>query len=370
MAKEMIMATFDGQGSNNNSELFQAQSHLYKHALCYITSMCLKSAVELGIPDIINNHNGQSITLPELVSALHLPPAKNGFVHRLMRLLVHSGFFTSKKISQNQEEQEAYDLTPSSRLLLKDKVVVQSLSPFVLAMLDPAFMAPWHFLGSWLQKDESATTPFELAHEMSIFEYMSKNTEFSDLFNGAMASDSGMMKLVVKDIRPVFEGLCSLVDVGGGTGGVCRILIEAFPHLKCKVLELPHVIADLPNTENLIFVEGDMFQAIPQADALLLKWILHDWSDEECLTILKKCREAIPSYGGGKVVIIDIVINDQNDELETAEAKLYLDLLMMTLATGRERSEKDWEKLFLEAGFTRYKIIPIFGLKSLIEVFP
>lgn len=97
---------------------------------------------------------------------------------------------------------------------------------------------------------------------------------------------------------------------------------------------------------------------------------LHAWSDEECLKILKNCRGAIPSNGAGKVIIIDIVINDNKDEHELTEVKLFFDLLMMVVVTGRERSEKEWEKLFLEAGFTHYKITPIFGLRSLIEVFP
>ncbi|PON57121.1 O-methyltransferase COMT-type [Trema orientale] len=347
-----------------SNELFQAQSHLYKHIQGFISSMSLKCAVHLGIPDIINNH-GRSITLPELVSALQIHPSKTGFVHRLMRLLVHSGFFTATKVSQNQEE-EAYDLTPSSRLLLKNKV--PCLSAFVLSMLDPAFITPWHSLGKWFQREE-ALTPFESAHEMNLWEYGKKNSEFNDLFNEAMVSDSGMMNLVVKDCKPVFEGLRSLVDVGGGTGKVCRILNEAFPHLKCTVLELPHVIADLPDTENLKYIGGDMFQAIPQADAILLKLILHGWSDEECLKILKKCRGAIPS-NGGKVIVIDIVIIDDKDEHELTEAKLYFDLLMMAVVTGRERSKKDWENLFVESGFTSFKITPIFGLRSLIEVFP
>lgn len=94
-------------------------------------------------------------------------------------------------------------------------------------------------------------------------------------------------------------------------------------------------------------------------------------SDEESVKILKKCREAIPSKEeGGKVIIIDIVINENKDEHDVTEAKLMFDLLMMTVVTGRERSEKEWEKLFLEAGFTHYKIAPLFGLRSLIEVFP
>ena len=98
-----------GQGS---SELFQAQSHLYKHVFSYISSMSLKCAIQLGIPDIINNH-AQPITLPELVSALKIRPEKIVFVHRLMRLLVHSGLFVATKTRRNQEqEQELWLLTP------------------------------------------------------------------------------------------------------------------------------------------------------------------------------------------------------------------------------------------------------------------
>ena len=94
-------------------------------------------------------------------------------------------------------------------------------------------------------------------------------------------------------------------------------------------------------------------------------------SNEDCVKVLKKCREAISSkVNEGKVIIIDIVINEENDKHELTEAKLYLDLLMMALVTGREREEKEWEKLFLEAGFIHYKITPIFGMRSLIEVYP
>lgn len=248
-------------------ELFQAQSHLYKHIFNFISSMSLKCAVQLGIPDIINSHS-QPITLPDLVTALQIHPARTGHVHRLMRLMVHSGFFAIKQVRSNQEEEEeAYDLTLSSRLLLKDKV--PSLSPFVLAMLDPALATPWQFLGNWFRGNE--LTPFESAHGMRFWEYGHQNPEFNSLFNEAMTSDSGMMNLVIKDCKPIFEGLSSLVDVGGGTGKVARILCEAFPHLKCTVLELPQVVANLADTENLKFIGGDMFQAIPPADAILLK---------------------------------------------------------------------------------------------------
>ncbi|KAL6197207.1 hypothetical protein ACLB2K_032819 [Fragaria x ananassa] len=247
--------------SDGARDLFQAQTHLYKHIFNFASSMSLKCAVQLGIPDVIDTH-GEPITLPDLVTALQLHPDKTGYVQRLMRLMVHSVFFATIHVCRNQdeeEEEEAYDLTPSSRLLLKDKI---------------------------------------------------------------------------------------------------------------PILELPQVVANLQDSANLKFIAGDMFNAIPPADAILLKLTLHALSDEECLKVLKKCREAIPDNGKGKVIIIDIVINKERDEHESTEAKFFFDMLMMVLVTGRERSEKEWEKLFLEAGFSKYKITPIFGLRSLIEIYP
>ena len=92
-------------------------------------------------------------------------------------------------------------------------------------------------------------------------------------------------------------------------------------------------------------------------------------SDEECVTVLKKCREAIPKIGGGKVIIIDIVMDGKTDEHELLEAKLSFDLLTMACQTGKWRSQKDWEKIFLEAGFTRCKVTPIFGLKHFLHMY-
>ncbi|KAL6198363.1 hypothetical protein ACLB2K_028154 [Fragaria x ananassa] len=321
--------------SNGARDLFQAQTHLYKHIFNFASSMSLKCAVQLGIPDVIDRH-GEPITLPELVTALQLHLDTTGYVQRLMRLMGHSGFFATIHVCRNQdeEEEEAYDLTPSSRLLLKDKV--PSMLPFVTAMFDPALTTPWQFLGNWFYGNE--VTPFETAHGMGFWEYGHKNPGFNSVFNEAMASDSGMMNLVIKDCKPIFEGLSSLVDVGGGTGKIARILCEAFPNLKCTVLELPQVVANLQDSANLKFIAGDMFNLT-----------LHALSDEECLKVLKKCREAIPDNGKGKVIIIDIVINEEKDEHESTEAKLFFDMLMMVLVTGRERSEKEWEKLFLVA---------------------
>ena len=100
------------------------------------------------------------------------------------------------------------------------------------------------------------------------------------------------------------------------------------------------------------------------------QWILHDWSDVECVSILKNCKEAITSKGKeGKVIIIDVVVNQEKVEHDVTTAKLLFDALMMVVLTGKERNEKEWEKLFLEAGFSHYKIVSSFGMKSIIEIY-
>ncbi|CAN1166110.1 Probable O-methyltransferase 3 [Linum perenne] len=354
------------QKSTSKDELFKAQSHIYNGILNYINSMALKSAVDLEIPDIIHNHN-KPITIPELISSLNIHPSKSTHLHRLMRILTHSGFFQQV----DGVTGVSYSLTPSSQLLVKTNP--NCLSPFVTSLLHPDFVTPWHVLGDWFTDDGDEgclKTAFEKGNGVAFWEYNEQNPEFNSLFNEAMACDSRMMNLVVGDCGLVFQGVQSFVDVGGGNGTFAKIVKQAYPGIDCRVLELPQVVGDLAgcSDEGVEFVAGDMFQHVPFADAVLLKLIMHGWKDEECVKILKKCKEAIQSKG--KVMIIDIVINEKKEEHELSGTKLLFDMLMMLVVNGRERTEKEWEKLFLEAGFSNYKITPLFGLRSLIEVFP
>jgi len=103
-----------------------------------------------------------------------------------------------------------------------------------------------------------------------------------------------------------------------------------------------------------------------------LQWILHDWNDEQCLKILKNCKDAISKKGKeGKVVIIDMVLDcEKGGNNESVETQLFFDMLMMALLTGKERNEKEWVKLISLAGFSDYKITPILGLRSMIEIYP
>ncbi|XP_071735797.1 trans-resveratrol di-O-methyltransferase-like [Rutidosis leptorrhynchoides] len=350
--------------------LLHSQAHIWNHSLSIINPMLLKCAIQLQIPDIINSH-GAPMLLSELVQALSIKPEKTHFVYRLMRLLVHLGFFITKSASTNdEEEKEGYLLAPVSRLLLKDEPL--SIRPFLLAFIDLMIMDPMQNMSTWFQNDNNIN-PFHMTYGATMWDFALKNSNFNDSFNEAMASDARLVTSVfLEHCEGVFEGLHSLVDVGGGNGTLARSIAKVLPNVKCICFDLPNVVKGLKGSDNLSYVCGDMFDFIPKADAVLLKWILHDWNDEECVKILKRCKEAIPSKeDGGKLIIIEMVVKIDEVGTKSLENQLFFDMMMMMIyATGRERSEKDWAKLLIDAGFSNYKITPILGLRSVIEVYP
>ncbi|KAL2483384.1 O-methyltransferase family protein [Forsythia ovata] len=357
------MALRNGEQS---TELLRAQSHVLNHIFSFINSMSLKCAIQLGIPDIIHSH-GKPMTLQELVDALPINKAKANGVYRLMRILINSGFFIEQKIA-NDEEIFGYWLTDASRLLLKDEPI--SLVPYLQVVLDPIMIEPWHHMREWLENDY--TSAFETANGRTFWDYASHEPKLNSYFIEAMINDSQWISsLVIRDYRKVFENMKSMVDVGGGTGTMAKAIAEGFPDMSCIVFDLPHVVAGLEGTKNLSYIGGNMFDSIPQADAVMLKWILHNWSDDESVKILKKCKEAIPSKEkGGKVIIIDIIVGNGKADHEAIETQFFYDLSMMVYVNGKERTEKEWANLFFDAGYTGYKIAFAIGLRSLIKVYP
>ncbi|XP_051135138.1 chavicol O-methyltransferase-like [Andrographis paniculata] len=355
---------------SNNGELLEAQAQVWNHTFSFIHSMSISCAIDLGIPDIIHRH-GTPMSLSQLVDTLPINKAKSHCIHRLMRLLVHSKFFVKHDTSDKPDDEEArYWLTPAGHLLLRNNPM--AVAPLVQFITDPVNAKAGHYMREWLvgEHHESA---FEVAHGKTFWEHFGNcDSRLGNLFNESMSRDTRLvMYVLLKDYKQVFEGVGLLVDVGGGVGTTTKAILDVFPAMKCIVLDLPQVVAGLEGTHNLTFVGGDMFDNIPRSDAILLKWILHDWDDESCVRILKKCKEAISERG--KVIIIDAVLGhkgkgDNNKIIQ--EAQLLFDMVMMTYLTGKERSEREWAKLFTDAGFTKYKISPVLGARSVIEVYP
>ncbi|XP_055815135.1 myricetin 7/4'-O-methyltransferase 2-like [Solanum dulcamara] len=347
---------------NTSIELLHAQAQIWNYIFNFISSSAIKCALQLGIPDVLYKHD-KPMCLSDLSAELSVVNSlKVTFLPILMRFLVQSGFL-------NQHE-DLYFLTPASRLLAKNESFnVRSL---LLLNHGSVMSKAWTQLSDWFQND--SPTPFHTAHGKSLWDYIGeeKPSVLGDILNDALASDSRLnTNVLITECKHVFEGLTSLVDVGGGTGTVSIAIAKAFPNIKCTVLDLPNVIGDLKGSGNLDFIGGDMLDKIPHANAILLKCVLHNWNDEDCVKILKKCKESIPSRKkGGKVIIIDTILEDPKHNNEFIRAQHNMDMLMMVLFAAKERIEKEWEKLFIEAGFIEYKIIPALGLRSLIEIYP
>jgi len=226
-------------------------------------------------------------------------------------------------------------------------------------------------LTAWFRHDEEPSKcPYALMHGVTLWEMCGSSEALNASINNAMAADSRfLVPIVVEECGGIFRGIDSLVDVAGGVGGAAATIAAAFPSLKCMVLDLPHVIAKAPSVSNVQFVAGDMFESIPPANAIFLKYVLHDWGDDKCIKLLKNCKQAIPSRdAGGKIIIIDIVVGSSPSDIKLLETQVLCDLYFMEIG-GVERDEQEWKKIFLAAGFKDYNIMPP-GLRSIIELYP
>ncbi|MQM22475.1 hypothetical protein Taro_055528 [Colocasia esculenta] len=368
-------------GGSTHKELLTAQTHLWNYALGYIRPLSLMVAVQLGIPDAVHGHGGP-ISLSDLASTVGVAEASKVLaLRRLMRALSHFGCFDRSVIKaaagegdrEAEEEEEVYAPTPFSSCLVKDSPT--TAAPLLLFLTYPLFTSSWHSMAAWLrgERPESAYG-FEAAHGGTIWELFSRVAEFNGLLSNAMTCDARWaIVLLTKEHPEVFHGLTSLVDVGGSNGSSAKAIKDTFPDMRCTVLELGHVIAASPAVEGVDFVEGDMFEYVPTADAVFLKWVLHDWNDEDAVRILRRCREAVSRVRerGGKVIIVDMVMSDGDGGVDwEVEAQHLLDVYMLANTGGAERTEKEWRRILKAAGFCGCKISPVLGPRSIIEAYP
>ncbi|KAI3505378.1 hypothetical protein L1887_27491 [Cichorium endivia] len=279
-----------------------------------------------------------------------------------MRFLVHRKVFDE----EDSEQETVYSLNHCSKWLLKDSN--ETLAPLVMMFTNPFFGLPLSALSRSLKE---AGTAFKLTHGEEFYDFSVVNSDFSSIFNEGMACTAKItMDVVISSYRNGFlTSKGSVVDVGGGMGVGISEIVKAYPHLKGINFDLPHVISTAPTYDGVTHVAGDMFNAIPPAEMIFMKWILYNWSNEDCVKILKNCRKAIPKETG-KVIIVEILQHPTEDD-PFNYPRLTFDLVMFTLfPCGREQSKNDWKKLLGESGFCRYNIIKMPALMSIIEAFP
>nr|BDC79578.1 hypothetical plant O-methyltransferase [Thujopsis dolabrata var. hondae] len=344
----------------------EAHLQLYEIILSAAKPMALRAAVLLSIPDIIAIHGGDNpLTVEQIASHISIvtnKPAHTEYLFRIMRLLASIGVFTEEStVDYGGTPQFKYGLTTLSKLLVKNGPQ-KSCAPTVLAINVKCIIDGYQHLHDSVVEGCPA---FIKAHGMGIFEYMSNNPETNRIFNEGMATNTSPLMAHVVKIYDGFRSFKSVVDVAGGVGSAISVIVEEYPHIHGINFDLAHVIGTAAPIHGVEHVEGNMFEQIPSANAIFMKWILHDWDDEQCLKILKNCHEAIPE--DGKVLIVDAVIDEE--EGTKRRAGLLFDMCMMAAAPGgKERTCKEFEDLFYKAGFNSYRVIKLPFLQSFIEI--
>ncbi|PPD87219.1 hypothetical protein GOBAR_DD15836 [Gossypium barbadense] len=233
--------------------MLQGQRYLYSFA----DFMALKSAMELRIPDIIHSHGGAA-TLSQIASCINdsLTSPDITTRARIMRLLVHRKIFTIHPPSDGGDP--LYYLTHSSRWLVHDSE--QTLAPMVLME---------NHLWEMCVKDGGVA--FKKAHGCEIWDLASRNPDFNKLFNDGLACTSKFITNAIQSgYKQWFNSIGSLVDVGG----LISEIVKLYPHIKGVNFDLPHVVSSASAYNGVSHIGGDMFHAIPNTDAIIMKVLI------------------------------------------------------------------------------------------------
>jgi hypothetical protein len=308
---------------------------LRRKIMGYIVSQAIFAVTEAGIVDLlaegpveVNTLAGEAGVDPDALS-------------RFLRVLVAEGLFA-------EEPRDTYGLTGSGALLRSDRP--GSLRHLVTLMRGESYQA-WGDAGHSLRTGAPA---FDAVFGKPMFEWLAAHPTQAAEFDAAQAG------LVAKRMSPLLEsdwwdwsGTASVVDVGGGNGALLGALLARHGHLHGQLFDQPHVVenVDLAShgsdvTGRCRVVGGDFFAAVPGgADVYLLAQILHDWSDDDAVRILRGVRAAIPPHG--RLLILEQIIPDDTGP----HPEKLLDLHMLVLLGGRERGEAEWRGLLVEGGF-------------------
>lgn len=298
----------------------------------------LNAAAQVGLFDQLDDEPTAAETLAD---ELRLDPDKS---YRLLRALAHHGV-----VAEDNERQFA--LTTVGELFQHNHP--HSHQEEILFLHSREWVSAMFHLPDIIREGEP--NGFVREYGCGVFEYMADNPEFAELFNNFMTAASRSQTDAVLDALEAydFSRFSHVCDVGGGHGHLLCHVLEAHSHLEGTVLDLPGVVAEesqhwahkLGVEDRCTYVGGDMFDEVPSADAYFLKWILHDWSDEECVRILSTIRDAAPS--NSRLFIVEAIVPGP----ETPHFAKRLDSTMMVHLGGRERTEVEYESLLNSAGW-------------------
>ncbi len=222
--------------------------------------------------------------------------------------------------------------------------------------------------GELLHSVRTGEIAFDKAFGQPVWEFFAQNSENAKIFNDAM---SGMTAQANEALHAAYDfgGIKRIMDVGGGHGGLITSILKKNPNLRGILFDSPQVIEGAKATleasglgDRCELVGGDFFQSVPPgAEVIILKWIIHDWNDEQSVAILKNCHRALPDKG--KLILVEAVVPASSEP----HFSKFIDLNMLVMTGGRERTESEFRKLYEDSGFKLMRVVPTESPFSVIE---
>jgi len=326
----------------------ELSDQLSEHMNGFLYSAALGVIVRARIADLLVDGPRTPAELGELTGL------QSGHLARLLRYLATREVFA-------EDSDGRFALTQMAQLLRED--VPGSLRNSFL-MLDQDLY--WKPMARLYETVRDGHTAFDDIYGAQFFPYLQSDPERAEIFNNGTAGFSRRWIAGVVQAYD-FPPESTVIDVGGGTGSLLRAVLEANPQVTGTLYDQASVLAehvlDHPEISGRWTAEsGDFFAAVPSGyDRYLLKSVLHDWSDEDCLRILDSVRAAMRP--GSKLLVIDPVIPPGNEP----HPSKTIDAMMMVIHDGKERTRADFEEILTKAGFAVERVIPTRSLLSVIE---
>ena len=279
-----------------------------------------------------------------------------GALYRVLRALAAAGVV-------HEDDDRRFSLTAVGELLRSD--VSGSLAPWAALVARPYLWRAWGELMHSVCTGENA---FAHVHGVDVWEYRAEHPEEGAIFDRAMTAQTRRSNQAVIDAYD-FGRFETIVDVGGGEGAVLAAILAEHPKLRGVLFDQPHVVEkahDLLSAAGVsdrVRVEsGSFFDGVPPGgDAYILRFIIHDWPDAECIQILRNIRAVLPTPG--RVLVVENLVPSPNEGL----AVKLLDLQMLVAPGGQERTIDEYARLLANADLGLVAVTPTASGFSVIE---
>jgi hypothetical protein len=277
-------------------------------------------------------------------------------LHRLMRTLAGLGVLTQSNGGQ-------FGLTPLGESLKKG--APGSAHETVLTMAGPTFVAAFEQI---MHSVKTGETGFEKAFGMPIFDYFAQHQDEASLFSQSMVGVHGGEPPAIAAAYD-FSQFGTIVDVGGATGIMLSAILSAYEGPRGILCDLAHVVTDAPPSleesgvaDRVTIESGSFFEGVPEGgDAYILSHIIHDWNEDQCLSILGNVRRAMKP--DGKLLIVEFVLPED----DSPHFGKIADIIMLVVPGGQERTPKEYDELLSKAGFRMTRVVPTDTPVSIIE---